>query len=382
MSKKSNIFEITHQSSLARRSVFQTRKGPIHLPLFCPVATQSSVKSLDSLDLIQLEAQMILANAYHLHLRPGDKLIQKQGGLHSFMNWPRPILTDSGGYQVFSLSRMNSISDEGVSFRNHLDGDEIFMTPQSSIEIQWNLGADIIMAFDHCPLGQAPKEDIQTSVERTFQWLKKSHQSFLNLQNSNSIDEPPSLFGIVQGGVYEDLRKISLDQVESFNLPGIAVGGVSVGEDKEQKNDIIKWIGERLPQNKPRYLMGVGTPQDLIYAVDCGFDLFDCVLPTRYARSGIVFTQKGTIQIRNHQYKEDTSPLDEECSCWVCQKYTRSYIRHLFLSRELLSYRLNTYHNLYFYMELMKNIRQALEKGDWSLWKKHRLEQFQSHSRK
>ena len=378
MSKTSKIFEITHQSSqsFARRSVFQTRNGPVQLPLFCPVATQSSIKSLDSNDLARLNVQMILANAYHLHLRPGEKLIQKQGGLHSFMNWPRPILTDSGGYQVFSLSKVNSISDEGVSFQSHIDGDKIFMTPTSSIEIQWNLGADILMAFDHCPTGQSSKKNIEISVNRTFHWMKASYKTFFELKDHSKNKKPPVLFGIVQGGVYKDLRKKSLDQVESFNLPGIAVGGMSVGEDPEQMRDILKWLGPLLPKNKPRYLMGVGTPQDLIYAVDCGFDLFDCVLPTRLARSGIVWTRNGSIQIRNHQYREDTQPLDPHCLCEVCQNYTRSYIRHLFLSRELTSYRLNTFHNVYFYMHLMEQVRQSIEQGKWPEFRDQTLSSF------
>ena len=354
----------------ARCSTFQTPRGLLQLPLFCPVATLGSVKSLDPSDLEDLGVQMILANAYHLHLRPGDQLVKQQGGLHSFMNWQKPILTDSGGYQVFSLSQMNKITDEGVLFRNHLDGDEIFMTPELSVQIQLNLGADIIMAFDHCPLGNISKKECESAVERTFLWLKESHQAFAKVSSQSM------LFGIVQGGVYEDLRVKSLEQVESLDLPGIAVGGMSVGEDKEKMYDIVNFIGEKLPKNKPRYLMGVGTPKDLIYAVDSGFDLFDCVLPTRLARSGSVWTFQGLMNIRNNQYREDSKPIDEGCSCKVCQNYSRSYLRHLFMSRELLSYRLLTFHNVHFYMELMKQVRTAIKNKNWSSFRNCMLEGF------
>ncbi|MDE0151190.1 MAG: tRNA guanosine(34) transglycosylase Tgt [Bdellovibrionales bacterium] len=363
-------FVETAVDGTARCSTFKTSRGELHLPLFCPVATLGSVKSLDPLDLEELDVQMILANAYHLHLRPGDSLVKQQGGLHSFMNWQKPILTDSGGYQVFSLSQMNKITDEGVLFRNHLDGDEVFMTPELSIQIQLNLGADIIMVFDHCPLGQISKKECESAVERTFLWLKKSYQEFVK------SSQPSMLFGIVQGGVYEDLRLRSLEQVESLDLPGIAVGGMSVGEDKEKMYDIVQFIGEKLPKNKPRYLMGVGTPKDLIHAVDSGFDLFDCVLPTRLARSGSVWTFQGLMNIRNHQYREDSKPLDENCVCRVCQKYSRSYLRHLFMSRELLSYRLLTFHNVHFYMELMKQIRASIKNKSWSSFRNQMLKAF------
>ena len=355
----------------ARCTVLQTQRGKLHLPLFCPVATLGSVKALDPLDLESLGVQMILANAYHLHLRPGDELIQRQGGLNAFMNWPKPILTDSGGYQVFSLSQMNRITDEGVLFRNHLDGNEIFMTPELSIKIQLNLGADIIMAFDHCPLGNISKTECESAVERTFLWLKKSRRAFRETGPRSSL-----LFGIVQGGVYEDLRMRSLEQVESLDLPGIAVGGMSVGEDKEKMYDIIRFMGEKLPQNKPRYLMGVGTPQDLIHAIDSGFDLFDCVLPMRLARSGSAWTFEGLINIRNHRHREDSKPLSGECSCRVCSAYSRSYLRHLFMSRELLSYRLLTFHNLHFYMNLIKQARLSIENRSWSSFRNRILSSF------
>ena len=353
-------------SEQARRGKFQTRKGVVHLPLFCPVATLASVKSLECLELQELGAQMVLANAYHLHLRPGDELIRSQGGLHPFMNCTLPILTDSGGYQVFSLSSINKITDEGVAFRNHINGDLIFMTPEKSIEIQWNLGADIIMAFDHCPLGGVGKKEATEAMNRTHLWLKKSYQKFKQLQESLEKEESPFFFGIVQGGIHKDLREESLDQVESLNLPGIAVGGMSVGEDKDKMYEILRFIGSKLPPNKPRYLMGLGTPADLVYAVDCGFDFFDCVLPSRWARFGTLWTWEGLVKIRNQKYLKDSTPLSESCSCHVCRHYSRSYLRHLFLSRELLSYRLHTLHNIYFYMDLMKKIRQSIEQGTWS----------------
>lgn len=363
-------FVETSVDGLARCSVLQTQRGELSLPLFCPVATLGSVKSLDSLDLENLGVQMILANAYHLHLRPGDELVKQQGGLHSFMNWKKPILTDSGGYQVFSLSRMNKITDEGVLFRNHLDGNEIFMTPELSIQIQLNLGADIVMAFDHCPFGNISKKEGESAVERTFLWLKQSYQVFREKPSSSM------LFGIVQGGVYEDLRLRSLEQVESLDLPGVAVGGMSVGEDKEKMYDIVRFIGEKLPRHKPRYLMGVGTPKDLIHAVDSGFDLFDCVLPTRLARFGSAWTFEGLINIRNHQYREDSLPLSEKCTCRVCKNYSRSYLRHLFMSRELLSYRLLTLHNVHFYMDFLQQIRLAVKNKTWPNFRKRILSVF------
>ena len=364
-------FQLLHQSSTeARRSLFQTRKGDIDLPLFCPVATVGSVKSLEALEVQKLGAQMILANAYHLHTRPGDELVKEQGGLHRFMNCPLPILTDSGGYQVFSLSSINKITDEGVRFRNHLNGDLIFMTPEKSIEIQWNLGSDIIMAFDHCPLGDISKKKTEAAMKRTHLWLQKSYQKFQELSESSS-EKSPYFFGIVQGGVYEDLREESLEFVSSFDFPGIAVGGMSVGEDKNKMYKILKFIGKKLPANKPRYLMGVGTPADLIYAVDCGFDFFDCVLPTRLARSGSLWTWEGMVKIRNNKHLKNSKPLSDSCPCYTCQNYSSSYLRHLFMSRELLSYRLNTLHNIYFYMDLMKKIRESIQSGSWdSFYKK------------
>ncbi len=373
---------VTQDSSTeARHGLFQTRRGEVELPLFCPVATHGSVKSLEALELKNLGVQMILTNAYHLHLRPGDELVQEQGGLHHFMKCSLPILTDSGGYQVFSLSSINKIANEGVTFRNHLNGDLIFMTPEKSIQIQWNLGADIIMAFDHCPLGNTSKKETAEAMSRTHLWLQKSYQKFQELKESSLMEslphqQIPLFFGIVQGGVHEDLREESLAQIESLDLSGIAVGGMSVGEDKEKMYKILRFIGKKLPSHKPRYLMGVGTPADLIYAVDCGFDFFDCVLPTRLARSGSLWTWEGIIKIRNHQYLKDSSPLSASCSCHTCRNYSRSYLRHLFLSRELLSYRLNTIHNIYFYMDLMKQIRESIQKGSWVQFRDQWLQIF------
>ena len=334
------------------------------------------MKSLDSVELKAAGVQMILANAYHLHLRPGDSLIQKIGGLHSFMNWPYPILTDSGGYQVFSLSRINRITEEGVEFQNHLDGSKIFLTPELSMEIQMNLSADILMAFDHCPQGSISREGALVSMERTFEWLKRSKQAFSKLKEQRK-ESDSFLFGIVQGGMYEDLRQKSLEQVESLDLPGVAVGGMSVGESKEDRCRILKFLSKKLPKNKPRYLMGVGTPEDIIFAVDCGFDLFDCVLPTRTARTGRFWTFRGFINIRNEKYKMDHDPVDSSCLCLCCSNYSRSYLRHLFLSRELLAYRLATLHNIYFYMDLMKKIRRALEDKNWSNFRDQTLKEMQ-----
>ena len=351
----------------------------MELPCFCPVATQASVKSLDSLELKELGAQMILANAYHLHLRPGEDLIKKQGRLHSFMSWPGPILTDSGGYQVFSLSKIRKINDEGVLFQNHLDGGELFITPEASIGIQMDLGSDIIMAFDHCPEGQALKAAALEASERTFDWLKRSKRAWASLSKSGS-DEPPLLFGIVQGGMYEDLRQMSLEQVESLELPGVAVGGLSVGESSEKKLSILKFLSQKLPQDKVHYLMGVGSPQDLIQAIDLGFDLFDCVLPTRTARTGRFWTSDGFINIRNEKYKDDTRVISEGCGCLCCRGgYKRSYLRHLFLSSELLVYRLASLHNLHFYMELMQKARAAIEAKTWASFRQKTLHRMRDH---
>ena len=442
--EKLKFYEKQVQEGDARRGRIHTRRGPVETPCFCPVATHASVKSVDSLELKKMGVQMLLANAYHLHIRPGDQLIQKHGGLHHFMNWKGPILTDSGGYQVFSLSKINKITDEGVLFQNHLDGNKLLITPESSIEIQARLGADILMAFDHCPHGKISKKSALSAVERTFSWLKRSHACFLKLKGKNffssaqqnffqqsthlnpqltntagekknncqktkyrnsdkemennlrmdskslkpqnnphikgrefSLMQEPALFGIVQGGMYEDLRQISLDQVESLDLPGIAVGGMSVGENKEDRERILKFLTEKLPPHKPRYLMGVGAPKDLIFAVDCGFDLFDCVLPTRTARTGRLWTWQGDINIRNEKHKTDNNPVDPDCSCLCCTHYSRSYLRHLFLNKELLAYRLATIHNIHFYMDLMKKIRQSIEQKKWAVFRDSCLNQWQ-----
>lgn len=374
--KQPGSFDLLFQStdSEARVSYFHTRRGGLELPLFCPVATQASVKSIDAQELEDLNVSMILANAYHLHLRPGEKLIKEAGGLHSFMNWSRPILTDSGGYQVFSLADVSRINEEGVLFKSHINGDKILMTPESSIDIQCQLGADIIMAFDHCPPSNISKEESVQSMEQTFRWLGRSYEAY----NKNFSEHSPLLFGIVQGGMYKDLRAISLDQVESFNLKGIAVGGMSVGESKEKMQEILHFIGAKLPKNKPRYLMGVGLPEDIINAVDCGFDLFDCVLPTRMARMGKLFTWDGVINIRNSQHRESHEPLEVTCTCLTCQNYTKSYLRHLFMSRELLSYRLTTIHNIHFYMSLMKAIKDAIRNQKWTEFKAQALDRLQS----
>ncbi len=350
-------FKLDAQSGSARAATLQTARGPIQTPVFMPVGTKGTVKAMLPEELEQMGAQIILGNTYHLHLRPGEKLINKLGGLHKFINWSKPILTDSGGFQVFSLSDLNKITEEGVKFRSHLDGNECFISPEKSMEIQIDLGADIIMAFDECPPYPAEKAQVEAAVERTHRWLVRSKAA---MTRSESL-----LFGIVQGGLHLDLRRRSLEQVCAQDLPGYAFGGFSVGEPIELMHEMLSVIGNEMPVDKPRYLMGVGTPSDLIMAIDNGIDMFDCVMPTRVARNGTLYTSQGKISIKRTEYKEDGGPLDPNCGCYTCQKYSRAYLRHLFLSSEILSARLNTIHNLYFYINLMKEARAAILENRW-----------------
>jgi queuine tRNA-ribosyltransferase len=301
--------------------------------------------------------QVVLGNTYHLHLRPGEKLIQKMGGLHKFMNWQGPILTDSGGFQVFSLSQLRTMSEKGVEFRSHLDGAKYFISPEKSMEIQMDLGSDIVMAFDECLQYPATDEDIKRSMDLTHRWLLRSKEAMTRKESL--------LFGIVQGGLKLEHRKYSLEQVTSVDLPGYALGGFSVGEPIELMHDLVPQIAPLMPKNKPRYLMGVGTPLDLILSIDGGVDMFDCVMPTRVARNGTLYTWFGKVSIKRQEYKEDSGPLDPECDCYTCCNYSRAYLRHLFLSGEILGSRLNTIHNLHFYMTLMARAREAIEQKRW-----------------
>lgn len=334
-----------------------TAHGPVQTPVFMAVGTKATVKAMTPEELKDCRTQVVLGNTYHLHLRPGEKLIQKMGGLHKFMNWHGPILTDSGGFQVFSLSQLRTMSEEGVEFRSHLDGAKYFISPEKSMEIQMDLGSDIIMAFDECLKYPATDEEVKKSMDLTYRWLKRSKEA---MTRNESL-----LFGIIQGGLSLQHRKYSLEQVTSVDLPGYALGGFSVGEPIELMHDLVPQVAPLMPKNKPRYLMGVGTPLDLIIAIDGGVDMFDCVMPTRVARNGTLYTWFGKVSIKRNEYKEDNGPLDPECDCYTCTNYSRAYLRHLFLSGEILGSRLNTIHNLHFYMTLMQKAREAIEQKRW-----------------
>ncbi len=361
-------FKLEKQVGQARAATLKTARGDIQTPVFMPVGTKATVKGMLPEELRAIGSQIVLGNTYHLHLRPGEEVIQRLGGLHKFMNWPYPILTDSGGFQVFSLSQLNKISEEGVEFRSHLDGAKHFLSPEKSMQIQMALGSDIIMAFDECLKYPATDEEIKISMDLTHRWLKRSKDAMTREQSL--------LFGIVQGGLDIKLRSESLQQITSVDLPGYALGGFSVGEPIEMMHVLVKEVAPMLPQHKPRYLMGVGTPLDLVLAVDAGMDMFDCVMPTRVARNGTLFTWSGRVSIKRTEYKEDPSPLDPECDCYTCQNYSKAYLRHLFLQGEMLSARLNTIHNLHFYLALMKRMRTSILDGTWEEFRNFCLTRF------
>ncbi len=350
-------FKLHKKSNKARRATFMTAHGSFETPTFMAVGTKATVKAMTPEELKDCGTQVVLGNTYHLHLRPGEKLIKKLGGLHKFMNWNGPILTDSGGFQVFSLSGLRKMSEEGVEFRSHLDGAKYFISPEKSIEIQMDLGSDIIMAFDECLQYPATDDQIKKSMDLTYRWLVRSHKA---MQRPESL-----LFGIVQGGLSLEHRKYSLEQVTSVDMPGYALGGFSVGEPIHLMHELLPHIAPLMPENKPRYLMGVGTPLDLIISIDSGIDMFDCVMPTRVARNGTLFTWQGKVSIKREQYKEDPTELDPECDCYTCKNYSKAYLRHLFLSGEILGSRLNTIHNLHFYMSVMTKARKALDEDRW-----------------
>lgn len=343
----------TCKQSGARLGRVHTPHGVIETPAFMPVGTQATVKTMSPEELKQMDAHIVLGNTYHLFLRPGHDIVQDAGGLHKFMNWDRPILTDSGGFQVFSLSDMRKITEEGVHFRSHLNGDKLFISPEKSMEIQNALGSDIMMAFDECPPADADYDYVKQSLERTTRWAErclKSHQR----------PKEQGLFGIVQGGLFKDLRRQSAAQLTSMDFPGYAIGGLSVGEPKPAMYKVLEELTPLLPTNKPRYLMGVGSPDALVEGAIRGVDMFDCVLPTRIARNGTTMTSKGRLVIRNAQFARDFSPLDPNCNCYTCTHYSRAYLRHLIKADETFGIRLTTYHNLYFLLELMRKVRQAI----------------------
>ncbi len=341
------------KQSGARLGRLYTPHGEIDTPIFMPVGTQATVKSMTPDELKEINAQIILSNTYHLYLRPGHGLIRDAGGLHKFMNWDKPILTDSGGFQVFSLNHLRRITEEGVEFRSHIDGSKHFISPEKAIEIQNALGADIIMAFDECTPYPSSYEYAKNSLERTIRWAKRC-------QLSHKRKKEQALFGIIQGGEYKDLRERSVKEMLELDFPGYSIGGLSVGEPKELMYGILDYTVPLLPKNKPRYLMGVGSPDALVEGAIRGIDMFDCVLQTRVARNGTAMTSMGRVIIKNAKYERDFTPLDPDCDCYTCKNYTRAYLRHLFKANEILGLRLLTYHNLYFSLQLMERIREAI----------------------
>ena len=345
----------------ARRGRIGTPHGAVETPAFLPVGTAGTVKAMTPDELAGLGYQMILANTYHLAVRPGEDVVRRLGGLHRFMNWNRGILTDSGGFQILSLAERRSISDRGVVFRSHLDGARIDMTPERSMAIQNALGSDIVMAFDDCPPLPAPMPRLVAAVERTTHWARRCRETWR--------DDGRALFGIVQGGADRALRERSAAELVALDFHGYAVGGVSVGETPELSRSIVRMTAPLIPDHRPRYLMGMGTPSDLIEMIGFGIDLFDCVLPTRNARNGSLFTSTGTLQIKRREFRDDERPIDESCRCAVCRNYTRAYLRHLYLSREILSMRLNTLHNLHHYADLMRTAREAIDTGRYDAFR-------------
>ena len=362
------MFELLKTEGHARRGVFTCAHGTVQTPVFMNVGTQGAIKgALSAADLENIGCQVELSNTYHLHLRPGDRLVHDMGGLHKFMTWNKPILTDSGGFQVFSLASLRKIKEEGVYFASHIDGHKIFMGPEESMQIQSNLGSDICMAFDECIENPAPYKYVEDSIGRTYRWLVrcKAENARLN-QLEDTVNPQQMLWGINQGGTYADLRIRHMQQIAELDLPGYAIGGLAVGESTEVMYDIIEALDPYMPKNKTRYLMGVGTPSNIIEGVARGVDFFDCVMPARNARHAKLFTWSGTINLKNAKYERDERPIDAECDCPVCRRYSRAYLRHLFKAEEMLAMRLAVMHNLYFYNQLTARIRQALDEGTFS----------------
>ena len=359
------MFEVIKTEGRARRGVFTCPHGTVQTPVFMNVGTQGAIKgAVSAHDLKEIGCQVELSNTYHLHLRPGDKIVKELGGLHKMMGWDGPMLTDSGGFQVFSLSGLRKIKEEGVTFASHIDGHRIFMGPEESMQIQSNLGSDIAMAFDECVENPAPYDYVKASCERTYRWLERciAEHERLN-QEPDCVNPGQMLFGINQGGTYADLRVWHMKQIATLNCDGFAIGGLAVGEPTEVMYEIIDAVEPHMPKEKPRYLMGVGTPSNIIEAVARGVDFFDCVMPARNARHGKLFTWNGTINIKNEKYKLDNSPIDPTCTCPACRSFSRAYLRHLFAAGEMLAMRLAVMHNLHFYNELMARIRKALDEG-------------------
>ena len=363
-------FKLDKTVALARRGRMTFDRGVVETPAFMPVGTYGTVKAMTPEELIDLGAQMILGNTFHLMLRPGTEIIRQHGGLHDLMHWQGPILTDSGGFQVFSLAKMRKITEQGVEFNSPVDGARIFLSPEVSMQVQRDLGADIAMIFDECIAYPADEETVRRSMELSLRWAARSKTAF--------ADNPNALFGIVQGGTYEKLRLESIAGLKAIDFDGYAIGGLSVGEPAEQRNAMLDICLPELPPHKPRYLMGVGKPEDLIEGVRRGVDMFDCVIPTRNARTGFLYTHQGIVRIRNSRYKEDTGPIDAHCGCYTCRYYSRAYLRHLDKCGEILGIRLNTIHNLYYFQDLMSRIRAAIEADRYEEYCAQFYAQYQS----
>ncbi len=357
-------YQVMNQSTecRARSGKIQTNRGEINTPVFMPVGTKATVKTMAPEELTKLGTEIILGNTYHLHIRPGSELIKQAGGLHKFMNWDSPILTDSGGFQVFSLGKLRQISDDGVEFRSHLDGSKLFLSPETATHIQENLGSDIIMAFDECPPYPSSEDYVRESMYRSLRWAERCKQS-------QTKSDEQALFGIVQGGMYPDLRAESARETVKIGFPGYAVGGLSVGEPRETMLEILESTVPFLPADKPRYLMGVGTPDYLIEGVRMGIDMFDCVYPTRVARNGTAMSRYGNTTIKNAKYMYDFNPIDDECECYTCQNYSKAYLRHLVKENEILGFRLLTWHNLFFLIKLIEELRQAIKNDNFMAWR-------------
>ena len=372
------MFELLKTEGKARRGVFTCAHGTVQTPVFMNVGTQGAIKgALSAADLEQIGTQVELSNTYHLHLRPGDEIVKQMGGLHKFMTWNGPILTDSGGFQVFSLASLRKIKEEGVYFASHIDGRKIFMGPEESMRIQSNLGSDICMAFDECVENPSPYDYVRQSCDRTYRWLVrcKAENARLNAL-PDTVNPHQMLWGINQGGIFPELRIRNMQQIAALDLPGYAIGGLAVGESTETMYEIIEAVEPHMPADKTRYLMGVGTPSNIIEAVARGVDFFDCVMPARNARHAKLFTWQGAINLKNAKYERDENPIDPECDCPVCRRYTRSYLRHLFKAEEMLAMRLSVMHNLYFYNMLMTRIRAAIDEGRFAQFRREYSERL------
>ncbi len=361
-------FELSTTDGHARRGKLTFERGVINTPAFMPVGTYGTVKGMLPRDIHEIGAEIILGNTFHLMLRPGTEVVKAHSGLHRFIGWEKPILTDSGGFQVWSLGKLRKITEQGVKFRSPVDGSEVYLDPESSMRVQFELGADIVMCFDECTPYPATHEEAESSMELSLRWAVRSRQAHDEYQAARETPDRAALFGIVQGGMYDDLRQRSLDGLVDIGFDGYAIGGLSVGETKQEMRDVLDGLKGALPAEKPRYLMGVGKPMDIVEAVRRGVDMFDCVMPTRNARNGHLFTSSGVIKIRNAIHRHSEEPLDAECACYTCQNFSRAYLHHLAKCNEMLSAQLNTIHNLYFYQNLMRQIREAIESG--------RFEQF------